>query len=130
MREAPVLDRAGGRTAERFDVGKHFDGGGDSGCGDHAALMPEKSVRGKAGLSAPVACGATTAGIPPATPRKLRHHVPVFGIDAQGSAGGSAGPFWKSSMEMLSGVRMKAMCPSRGGRLMVTPPSMSLLQVA
>jgi hypothetical protein len=33
-------------------------------------------------------------------------------------------------MEMLSGDRMKAMLPSRGGRLMVTPPSCSLLQVA
>ena len=47
------------------------------------------------------------------------HQTPVFGIDIQGSAGGSASPFWNSSIEILSGVRMKAMRPSRGGRLIV-----------
>jgi len=58
------------------------------------------------------------------------HHDPVLGIDAQGSAGGMASPFCYSSMEMASGERTKAMRPSRGGRLMVTPPSISRWQVA
>ena len=51
---------------------------------------------------------------------------PVFSIDRHGSAGSSAAPFWRSSMEMPSGLLTKAMRPSRGGRLMVTPLSMSL----
>jgi hypothetical protein len=33
-------------------------------------------------------------------------------------------------MEIASGVRTKAMRPSRGGRLMVTPASISRWQVA
>ncbi len=37
------------------------------------------------------------------------HHLPVFGMEAQGSCGGRAGPFWRSSMEMFSGERTKAM---------------------
>ncbi len=53
------------------------------------------------------------------------HQLPVLGIDVQGSAGGSNSPCWMSSIEMPSGERMKAMWPSRGGRLMVTPLSMS-----
>jgi hypothetical protein len=60
----------------------------------------------------------------------VRYHVPVFGIEAQGSAGGSASPAWSNSIEMLSGVRTKAMWPSRGGRLMVTPASISRRQVS
>ena len=55
----------------------------------------------------------------------IRHHSPTFGIEAQGSRAGSALPAWSSSMEMPSGERTKAMCPSRGGRLMVTPASIS-----
>ena len=34
---------------------------------------------------------------------------------------GSEPPFWMSSIEILSGVRINAMWPSRGGRLIVTP---------
>ena len=49
------------------------------------------------------------------------YHVPVFGIDAQGSCLGLAPPFCRSSIEMLSGERTKAALPSRGGRLIVTP---------
>lgn len=49
------------------------------------------------------------------------YQVPVLAIDAQGSAGALASPFWSSSMEMPSGDFTKAMRPSRGGRLMVTP---------
>ena len=50
---------------------------------------------------------------------------PVLGIDAHGSAGASASPFWSSSTEMPSGERTNAMWPSRGGRLIVTPASAS-----
>ena len=63
-------------------------------------------------------------GIPPAR----AYHTPVFGIETQGSAGGKDPPFWMSSIEMLSGVRIKAMWPSRGGRLMVTPALFNLSQ--
>jgi hypothetical protein len=45
----------------------------------------------------------------------------VFGMLAQGSACGKAVPFCNSSIEMSSGERTKAMRPSRGGLLMVTP---------
>src|SRR2546430_12035978 len=51
------------------------------------------------------------------------YQLPVLGIDFQGSAGASEAPCCSSSMEMLSGERTKAMCPSRGGRRMVTPRS-------
>ena len=50
-----------------------------------------------------------------------RYHEPVLAMLVQGSAGGSASPACSSSMEMPSGVRIKAMRPSRGGRLIVTP---------
>src|ERR1700733_7252355 len=36
------------------------------------------------------------------------HQVPVLGMLFQGSFGGKASPFCSSSIEMLSGVRMKA----------------------
>lgn len=55
---------------------------------------------------------------------------PVFGIEAQGSCGGFGSPFCKSSIECRSGERTKAMLPSRGGRLMVTPAFCSFSQVA
>ena len=58
------------------------------------------------------------------------HHFPVFGIESQGSLGESGAPFCRSSMECLSGERTKAMVPSRGGRLMVTPARISLSQRA
>jgi hypothetical protein len=59
----------------------------------------------------------------PHPPRRAgcAYHLPVFGIDFQGSAGGSASPFCSSSMDCLSGERTNAIMPSRGGRLMVTP---------
>ena len=50
----------------------------------------------------------------------------MFAADAHGSAGAFGSPFWMSSIEMASGVRMKAMWPSRGGRLIVTPPPSEL----
>src|SRR5665647_2403537 len=58
------------------------------------------------------------------------YHFPVLGMDFHGSCAGRASPFCKSSMECLSGERTKAMTPSRGGRLMVTPAFISLSQVA
>ena len=72
----------------------------------------------------------TAAAQPPAprgivAPRptgKPPHQRPVLGIEAHGSLGGSGLPFCRSSMECLSGERTNAMLPSRGGRLMVTPP--------
>jgi hypothetical protein len=64
-------------------------------------------------------------GNPTPWSRPPGHQTPVFGIDAQGSIGGSASPSCSSSIEILSGERMKAMRPSRGGRLIVTPLSRS-----
>ena len=58
------------------------------------------------------------------------YHFPVFGIDVQGSFGGSGLPFCSSSIECMSGERTNAMLPSRGGRLMVTPPFCRRSQVA
>ena len=58
------------------------------------------------------------------------HHFPVFGIEIHGSFGGNGEPFWRSSIECLSGERTKAMLPSRGGRLIVTPAFISLSQSA
>ena len=58
------------------------------------------------------------------------HHLPVFFIDDHGSCGGLAAPFCNSSIACLSGERTNAMVPSRGGRLMVTPPFMRRSQVA
>ena len=61
---------------------------------------------------------------------EMSDQLPVLGMEAQGSAGGFGVPRWRSSMEIPSGERMKAMLPSRGGRLMVTPASMSFWQVS
>src|SRR6185437_9354881 len=58
------------------------------------------------------------------------HQWPVFDIDFQGSCGGRAGPFCRSSTEWLSGERTKAITPSRGGRWMVTPAFIRRSQVA
>ena len=55
---------------------------------------------------------------------------PVFGIEDHGSFGASGLPFCKSSTDCLSGERTNAMLPSRGGRLMVTPPAISRAQVS
>jgi len=51
-------------------------------------------------------------------------------MDFHGSAAGLAGPLCRSSIEMFSGERTKAMLPSRGGLLIVTPAFMSLSQSA
>jgi len=62
--------------------------------------------------------------------RAAGYHLPVLAMEAQGSCLGSDSPFCKSSMEILSGERTKAMRPSRGGRLMVTPDFIKRSQVA
>jgi hypothetical protein len=41
--------------------------------------------------------------------QRLPYHFPVFGIDAQGSCFGLGLPFCNSSIDTLSGERMKAM---------------------
>ena len=61
--------------------------------------------------------GQAHAGIP--------YQLPTLGMLAQGSCTGSDGPFCSSSIEIPSGVRMKAIRPSRGGRLTVTPASIT-----
>src|SRR5205823_11171112 len=58
------------------------------------------------------------------------HHLPLFGIEAHGSFGGSGSPFCNSSIECLSGERTNAILPSRGGRLIVTPPFINRSQTA
>src|SRR5690606_15509373 len=58
------------------------------------------------------------------------HQTPVLGMEAQGSAGGNGSPLCNSSTEMPSGERTKAMRPSRGGRLIVTPPACSRAQAS
>lgn len=62
--------------------------------------------------------------------RRRPYQWPVFGIETHGSAGAFGSPFWSSSIECRSGERTKAMLPSRGGRLMVTPAFISFSQVA
>ena len=52
------------------------------------------------------------------------HHAPTLGMLAHGSAGARC-PSCSNSIEMPSGVRTNAICPSRGGRLIVTPASIS-----
>ena len=58
------------------------------------------------------------------------HHSPVLGMEAQGSAGALCSPCCSSSIEIPSGERTNAMYPSRGGRLIVTPPACSRAHVS
>ncbi len=53
--------------------------------------------------------------------RRRPYHCPTLRMVSHGGAGASAGPFCNNSIDTLSGERTKAMRPSRGGRLMVTP---------
>ena len=62
--------------------------------------------------------------------KTLFYQCPVLGIDIHGSAAGNASPFCSSSIDTLSGDRTKAMRPSRGGRLIVTPASINFWQRA
>ena len=58
------------------------------------------------------------------------YQLPMLGRSFQGAAGARASPCWSSSIEMPSGDRTKAILPSRGGRLMITPAACSLAQAA
>jgi len=101
----------------------------------------------QARVAVAVACltefGAHNGGLPSAAirfqpclarmctkPLYKAYQWPVFGIEVHGSAGGFGSPFCNSSIECRSGERTKAMLPSRGGRLMVTPIFISFAQVA
>jgi hypothetical protein len=74
--------------------------------------------------------GATIASRGARAQSPLSHHFPLFGIETQGSLGGNGEPFCKISIECLSGERTKAILPSRGGRLIVTPAFISFSQSA
>jgi hypothetical protein len=90
-----------------------------------------EGVQGKVSSDFPAGRGGRgLAGCEPVLGGQSAHHLPVFGIDSHGSCLGFASPLCSSSMEMLSGERMNAMRPSRGGRLMVMPAFMRLSQVA
>ena len=82
--------------------------------------------RGLSILSIDASCGSVQNSMRDVT----LYHEPVLAMLVQGSAGGSPSPACKISMEMPSGVRMKAIRPSRGGRLIVTPWAMKALQVS
>ena len=73
-----------------------------------------------------------TPAAPRSNPRRgvTLYHEPVLAMLVQGSAGASASPACSSSREMPSGVRIKAMRPSRGGRLIVTPWATKAWQVS
>ncbi len=80
-------------------------------------------------------CTASSRGHPGTSRLSVAHrpstyHSPVFSMDAQGSAGASESPSCSNSMEMPSGERTNAMRPSRGGRLMMTPPSIRRWQLS
>jgi len=62
--------------------------------------------------------------------RSVLYQLPWFGMETQGSRGGSDPPRWRSSIEWPSGDLTNAMCPSRGGRKMATPPPCRRAQVA
>src|SRR5262249_30962916 len=51
VREPPVLERVGGRTPPRLDVGEHVNGGGKAGTRGHAAQVSRSGGDGK-GVSA------------------------------------------------------------------------------
>src|SRR5262249_7096049 len=101
--------------------------------GDSAArnvLVLARERRCGPGLSVAAHDAARTAAQVTTTIGQRDHHSPVLGIEAQGSRGGSAPPFCSSSTEIRSGERTNAMCPSRGGRLIVMPCSVSRWHIA
>ena len=57
--------------------------------------------------------------------KNIVYHSPVFFIEDQGSFGSKC-PSWSISIEILSGDLTNAICPSLGGRLIVTPISFNL----
>ena len=114
---------------------RHVEAGGEIRQGDrraqHRAQLEHGDRAGEDGRRHQVT-SSSLARIEPAARNavSVRYQLPVLAIDAQGSAFSSAGPFCNSSIEMPSGDLMKAMLPSRGGRLMVTPPSIRRWQVS
>ena len=108
-----------GRCPGPLDEGREFAGGIKSfAASGKAAHDPEKWLPVFGKDHAPVKIAVRG------------YHLPVLGIDFHGSRGGLASPFCSNSIECLSGERTKAMTPSRGGRLMVTPAFISVSQVA
>ncbi len=71
-----------------------------------------------------------TAAVSPECPTGPPYQCPVFSMLAQVSFGSSRSPACKSSIETLSGERTKAICPSRGGRLIVTPAACSFSHIS
>ena len=124
-----------GRQRRRILLGRHDGHDLLDLAGQFAVRRPHGSDAGKPGVlprAVPQPCQrrAALTAVMAQRRQRARHQTPVFGIETQGSAGGRGAPFWRSSIEMLSGVRTNAILPSRGGRLMVTPASMSFLQSA
>ena len=97
-----------------------------SSASDSASRQP-CAAAGPAASSAASAAPAA-ARRPPMARCRPAHQWPVFSMLFHGSAGASGVPACRSSIETLSGLRTKAMCPSRGGRLMVTPACCSVSQ--
>src|SRR6056300_320192 len=56
---------------------------------------------------------------------KSAYQRPVFSIESHGSAGGRESPSCNNSIEILSGDLINAIRPSRGGRLITIPASIS-----
>ncbi len=67
---------------------------------------------------------------PPPTYQLPAYQLPWFGMERHGSLAPRAAPACNSSMEMPSGSRTKAIRPSRGGRKIATPASMSRRQLS
>src|SRR5262249_30098664 len=109
----------------------------EMGRGDHSQISTCEqssdgtlpSSQGEAG-AAPRSAPRPGLDLVAVSPSFRNHHFPVFGIDFHGSWGGSGAPFCRSSTDCRSGERTKAITPSRGGRLMVTPAFISRSQVA
>jgi len=119
------VGQVSGRTPE--EVGQVFDKSGE--------LRSRRvgKVCGEANRPPDRPTGPTRQPLLPHTPYRVDdgdYQCPVFFIEAQGSWGGNGSPFCKSSIECLSGERTKAMFPSRGGRLIVTPAFISRSQVS
>ena len=115
VRAAPALDRAGPRYCPDVAWSDLLTarGADHSRVGGVAAALVDQFERGAVGRGVKLMIVSSDFLGP--------YHDPVFGIDTQGSCGGRAAPFCRSSTEILSGERTKAMRPSRGGRLIVTP---------
>ncbi len=131
------------RSVLRPRTGRQFQQGHRRERGDVQPVLPRharaRRLPGTFGASRPASCPARTASrtsptrwrpparrcAPPAADprragvcRRCGYQLPVLGIEAHGSRGGRC-PSCSSSIEIRSGERTNAMCPSRGGRWMV-----------